>query len=104
MEITLNSTDLKQIAAEVAGIMTRHIDRVAKISETFKDRRMVPEYLTENEVQELTGIKVATLKTHRQQRRGLPYVKLGGLVRYKTKTVIDYMDSHEIVFKERQNH
>lgn len=55
-----------------------------------------PQYLTEKEVEELTGIKVSTLQNHRNLKIGIPYVKIGTIVRYNLSDVVDTMDSHRI--------
>ena len=52
--------------------------------------------LTETRVSELTDIPISTLRSHRHLRRGLPYVKIGGLVRYKCTEVELYLSKHTI--------
>ena len=58
------------------------------------------QYLTEAQVSELTSIALSTLRNHRFERRGIPYVKLSRSVRYKLQDVIDYMESHRIQTEE----
>lgn len=48
---------------------------------------------TETEFSELTGIPVMTLKTWRSREQGPPYVKIGRLVRYSRKTVMQFIDN-----------
>jgi len=55
-----------------------------------------PQYLTETQVAEITGIAIPTLRNHRFERRGIPYCKIGRSVRYRLSDVIEYMDSHLI--------
>jgi len=56
-------------------------------------------YLNEQEVELLTGIKLWTLRHHRQNRRGIPYLKVGmRAIRYKTADVVAYMESTRISF------
>jgi hypothetical protein len=43
------------------------------------------EYHTEKEVAEIMSVSLATLRNHRFQMKGLPYIKLGRAVRYKLK-------------------
>jgi len=57
---------------------------------------MKPEYLTESQVSELTGIAVQTLRNHRTRREGFPYVKAGRSVRYQITDVRQFMDEHRI--------
>ena len=47
---------------------------------------------TEEEFAALTGISKLTLKTWRSREEGPPYVKLGRMVRYSHKTVMQYID------------
>ena len=47
--------------------------------------------LNEQEVSALTGIPKMTLRSHRHLRRGLPFVKIGGLVRYDLTEVEKYL-------------
>ena len=51
---------------------------------------------TEKEVSAMTGIPVMTLRSHRHLRRGLPYVKIGALVRYDEASVEQYLDEKSI--------
>ena len=53
-------------------------------------------YLTETETSELTSIPLSTLRNHRFERRGLPYIKLNRSVRYKTTDVVEYMDARRV--------
>ena len=49
-------------------------------------------YLKEAEVAEMLGVSRAKLSADRYYCRGLPYVKLGQLVRYKLTAVQAYLD------------
>ena len=53
-------------------------------------------YLTEQEVAEVTGLGVQTLRNYRFQKRGFPYCKFGRSVRYKVDDILAYMESHKI--------
>jgi hypothetical protein len=53
-------------------------------------------FLTEVEVSALTGIPKMTLRSHRHLRRGLPYVKVGHLVRYDCVEVEKYLAERTI--------
>ena len=50
----------------------------------------------ETEISELTGISMSTLRSHRHLRRGLPYVKIGNLVRYDYAEVKRHLESQTI--------
>ena len=56
-----------------------------------------PQYLTESQVESMTGIARSTLQNHRFMRIGIPYVKLNRSVRYKLQDVIDYMEARKVV-------
>jgi len=47
--------------------------------------------LTEQDVAALTKIAAATLRTNRCRRVGIPYLKLGGSVRYSEQDVLAYI-------------
>lgn len=57
-------------------------------------------YLTEREVSELTRKALSTLRNDRHMRRGLPYIKDGGSIRYNLNDVISYMEGRKIVFEQ----
>lgn len=53
-------------------------------------------YLTEKEVSEMLSLSLSTLRIHRMQGKGLPYVKFARTVRYKLSDVQEYLDSKTI--------
>lgn len=53
-------------------------------------------YLTDRQVEELTGIARQTLANQRFRRVGLPYSKVGGCVRYSLQDVLAFMEDHRI--------
>ena len=42
----------------------------------------ITEYIDEREVSRLTGIRIRTLRHWRRERKGPPFHKFGGMVRY----------------------
>lgn len=52
--------------------------------------------LTEVEVSALTGIPKMTLRSHRHLRRGLPYVRIGHLVRYDRVEVERFLEERTV--------
>jgi hypothetical protein len=48
-------------------------------------------YLTSQEVKNLTGRSITSLSRDRQLRRGIPFYKFCGAVRYKYKDVESYI-------------
>ncbi len=57
-------------------------------------------YLNENEVSEVTGIAVQTLRNWRQLNRGFPYSKVGRTVRYSLTDVETFMESRKVRTEE----
>jgi hypothetical protein len=53
-------------------------------------------FLTPRQVNELTGIALQTLANARHRRRGIPYSKIGGSIRYSLSDVLNFMESHRI--------
>lgn len=53
-------------------------------------------YVTEREIEKLTGRSVFTLRNDRSQNRGFPYVKNGRQVRYPLREVIQIMENKKI--------
>jgi predicted DNA-binding transcriptional regulator AlpA len=54
-------------------------------------------YMRENEVAELIGCSVQTLRNHRHQGRGLPYIKFGKSVIYDRLDVETDLESRKVV-------
>lgn len=52
--------------------------------------------LTEQEVSAQTGLSLSTLRAHRFKRIGIPYVKIGRSVRYRTNDLNAYLVEHRI--------
>lgn len=50
-----------------------------------------PSLLSAEQVSDLTGLSVETLAQWRSQRRGIPYLKIGRLVRYDLTDVQAYL-------------
>lgn len=68
------------------------------IAEMEVDNMQNPKYLTEKETSELTRKALSTLRNDRHLRRGIPYIKDGGSIRYNLNDVVHYMESRKIVF------
>ena len=54
------------------------------------------QYVTENELSNITGIAVQTLRNWRHERRGFPYVKVGRSIRYELDEIDEYMQERKI--------
>ena len=52
-------------------------------------------YINEKRVAEITGLSLSTLRNHRHQRKGIPYIKYGRAVRYDTVDVYAHMDGNK---------
>ena len=53
-------------------------------------------YLTEQEVAQITGRAVQTLRNERFLKKGFPFIKIGKSVRYSLQDVIDFMEKRKI--------
>ena len=56
----------------------------------------LPQYLTEKQVSESTGLRQKTLSQHRWKSTGLPYSKFGRSIRYKFDDVLAFMEAGRI--------
>ena len=56
----------------------------------------LPQYLTEKQVSESTGISQKTLSQHRWKSTGLPYSKFGRSIRYKFDDVLAFMEAGRV--------
>jgi hypothetical protein len=54
------------------------------------------QWLNEVDVSGITKMALSTLRNHRFQKRGIPYVKFGRSVRYSFSDVLEYMEGHKI--------
>jgi len=59
---------------------------------------MEREYLTENQVSQLIGRSISSLRNDRAKSSGLPFVKWGGkFIRYPRKDIIDFMEARKVI-------
>jgi predicted DNA-binding transcriptional regulator AlpA len=58
----------------------------------------LPRYVTENEAAAVLGVSRGTLSNWRSERRGPPYVKLGGgrVVRYKLSEIEAFAEAYRV--------
>lgn len=61
------------------------------------DGKLQALYVDEKEASRITGIKVSTLRNHRHKRKGIPYIKFGG-IKYKVTDIKEHMDGNRINF------
>lgn len=54
------------------------------------------EYLTEKEVSKITRFALPTLRSHRQEKIGIPFIKAGRAVRYSINDVVNFMESRKV--------
>ena len=68
------------------------------MSQPEQMQRLMPQLLTEKQVEELTGIKRSTLQNWRVAGKGPPYIKFGpaasSSVRYDGTQLMEYIDQH----------
>jgi hypothetical protein len=58
------------------------------------------QYIKEEKVSEITGLKLPTLRNHRHLRKGIPYIKIGKSVRYDPEDVYNFMEKRRIYPEE----
>ena len=58
--------------------------------------KAAPQWLDERTVAAITGLSVHTLRSHRQKRVGIVYVKIGRSVRYSWEDVMSFMESRRV--------
>lgn len=67
------------------------------MSGAFEEGSMViPRYLNERQVADMTGLAVQTLRNWRFQRRGISYLKTGRSIRYSLADVVRFMERQRI--------
>ena len=59
-------------------------------------------YVDEKEASRITAFSLSTLRNQRYLGKGIPYVKIGRLVRYSLEDVIAFMERHKISTDERR--
>ena len=52
--------------------------------------------IDEKTTSELLGNSVSTLQSDRYNRRGIPFIKVGRLVRYKVKDILEYIEKNRV--------
>lgn len=81
--------DLRRLAEQIASAMIEELwARLRK-----GDVLIAPEYLSPRQASQLTGISPKTLEAMRGVRKGPPYFKVGGRVRYKVQAVRDFIEA-----------
>jgi len=56
---------------------------------------MTPEYLTPDQVAQMTGFSTKSLEAYRAKRQGPPFLKVGTSVRYRADDVRAWMEAGE---------
>ncbi|MEL6587922.1 MAG: helix-turn-helix domain-containing protein [Pseudomonadota bacterium] len=56
---------------------------------------MTPEYLTAEQVAQMTGFSTKSLEAYRAKRQGPPFLKVGHSVRYRADDVRAWMEADE---------
>ena len=60
-------------------------------TDNFNNPKTQKRLFTEKEVSVITEIPVMTLQSHRHLRRGLPFIRIGNLVRYDLVEVEQFL-------------
>ncbi len=90
MSLTPNDPSLRQLAEHnAASMIDERWTRLRK-----GDTLIAPEYLSPKQVSQLTGVSVKTLEAMRGVRKGPPYFKPCGRVRYKIEDVREWIEAN----------
>lgn len=83
--------------------MTENIDELAaavaaRVIEALPRGRLpiIQEYLSADQVTQMTGFSPKWLEARRADRSGPPYIKIGSTVRYRTSDVRAFMEAGEV--------
>lgn len=70
----------------------------AKVIEALPRGRLpiTPEYLSADQVAQMTGFSPKWLEARRSDRTGPPYIKVGNSVRYRAADVRAFMEASEV--------
>ena len=90
MSLSPIDPSLKQLAEQIGAAMIEQLWARLRKGGTL----IAPEYLSPKQVSQLTGISVKTLEAMRGVRKGPPYYKVGGRVRYKVQDVRDFIEAN----------
>jgi predicted DNA-binding transcriptional regulator AlpA len=80
---------LKQLAEEIASAMVDELWARMRRGDVL----VAPEYLSAKQVSQLTSISVKTLEMFRSVRKGPPYFRVGGRIRYRIADVRAWVES-----------
>ena len=56
----------------------------------------IPQYYTEEQVAQMTGISKKTLQQHRWLKKGIAYSRLGRSIRYEHSDILNFMGGNRI--------
>ncbi len=56
----------------------------------------IPQYYTEKQVAQITGISRKTLQQHRWLNKGIAYSRLGRTIRYEHSDILTFMDGNRV--------
>ena len=56
----------------------------------------IPQYYTEVQVAQITGISRKTLQQHRWLNKGIAYRRLGRTIRYEHSDILTFMDGNRV--------
>lgn len=83
----MDQTTIDAIAEAVAERLLRELPR-GRLP-------MTPEYLTADQVAQMTGFSTKSLEAYRAKRQGPPFLKVGHSVRYRADDVRAWVESGE---------
>ena len=91
-----DETTATAIMEDFSWSAVRAYHRVNMETNNLDNPKTPKRLVTEKEVSVMTEIPVMTLRSHRHLRRGLPFVRIGNLVRYDLVEVEQFLDEKSI--------
>lgn len=87
MVTIMDQNTIEVIAEAVVERILRELPRARLL--------MTPEYLTAEQVAQMTGFSTKSLEAYRSKRQGPPFLKIGHSVRYRVDDVRAWMDASQ---------
>lgn len=64
-----------------------------------QEKRKLPKLLSEKEAAELLGLSPVTLQGWRAKRKGPPWVRIEGTIRYKLEDLEEFLEKNRVIPK-----
>lgn len=88
MAVPLVDPKQKQLAEQIAALVLEELRKGNVL--------MPPEFLSPRQLAQLLNVSMKMLESMRGTRKGVPYCKIGGLVRYRLDDVRKYLEEGRV--------